>query len=109
MNQTAQTTIPKRNPKLKEFKQWLKGTAVEIRKTRKIHKEHQRKHGGSGDWRIQGKLKRLSWDYRHHHIAYSELRGRKYEQIEQPREGNEPDWGEIAVIESRYKTEEVTA
>jgi len=29
---------------------------------------------------------------RHLLIAYGLLRGRRYEQIERPREGNEPDW-----------------
>ena len=29
---------------------------------------------------------------RHVLIAYGLLRGRQYEQIERPREGNEPDW-----------------
>lgn len=29
---------------------------------------------------------------RHILIAYGLLRGRQYEQIERPREGNEPDW-----------------
>lgn len=31
-----------------------------------------------------------SYIFRHNHIAYCELRGRKREQIEMPREGNEP-------------------
>jgi len=36
-------------------------------------------------------LQRMSREYRHRHIAYCELRGRTREQIERPREGNEPD------------------
>lgn len=55
---------------------------------------------------IKGEIKELATDLRenkrwktresrrcrHLLIAYGLLRGRRYEQIERPREGNEPDW-----------------
>ena len=41
-------------------------------------------------------------DYRAHHIAYCELRGKKREVIEVPREGNEPDERKIKGIKIEY-------
>lgn len=40
--------------------------------------------------------------YRHEHIAYSMIRGRKREEIEQPRVGNQPDEGYISRILSGW-------
>jgi len=64
---------------IKEFKQFLKDLVVEIRQEKKDHGYSERKH-------------RLSWKYRHYHIAYCLLRGREYVEIEQiVQEGNEPN------------------
>jgi hypothetical protein len=41
-------------------------------------------------------------DYRHHHIAYCELRGRTRDQIEKPREDNKPNEYEINRIKTLY-------
>jgi len=68
------------NPKMQELKQWLKDTGKLIRRLKIQHKENQRK--GKNDWKEQGYLDRLRWEYRNRHIAYSELRGRTREQIE---------------------------
>ena len=49
-------------------------------------------------------LQRNSRKYRHMHIAYCELRGRTRDQIEKPREGNEPDEKLIQTIKDDLRT-----
>ena len=41
---------------------------------------------------------RKAREFRHKHIAYCLLRGRSYEQVEQPRKGNEPDMIYVQMI-----------
>lgn len=69
-----------------EKKQELKTLAQKIKETRKVHKERQ-KAGQSG---LEYELSSLVWQYRHLHIALSLFRGKSLEEIEKPREGNEP-------------------
>lgn len=69
------------NNKMKELKDLLKQKATEIRNLKCETKEYQRKHGGSCGGR-QWTLQRMKSDYRHHHIAYSEMRGKTRDQIE---------------------------
>jgi len=45
-------------------------------------------------------------EFRHKHIAYCLLRGRLYEQIEQPREGNEPDMIYVQMIMEEHGQQE---
>lgn len=85
--------------KINELKQWLKTNAEEIKQLRKETKEAQRKGNGGS---LQFKLASRSWEYRHHHIAYSELMGKTRDQIEQPREGNEPIENKIKALKSKY-------
>jgi len=77
------------NTKIAEAKQWLKDAAIKIRKTRKEYKDTQRANESS--WQLAYRLNDLKHEYRHRHIAYSEMRGRTRDQIERPREGNEPN------------------
>ena len=82
------------------LKQLLKDTASQIRETRKQFKEAQRT-GGSCEFHWQ--LLKLQYDYRHHHIAYCELRGRTRLQIEPKiREHNEPNETYIQQIKEKY-------
>lgn len=69
------------NDKKKNLKDLLKEKATEIRNKKTETKEYQRKHCGSCGGR-QWTLLQMKSDYRHHHIAYSELCGRKREEIE---------------------------
>lgn len=73
--------------KYSELKTFLANLAKEIKEQKLECKEQQRQHGGSGY------IKRYSpsWDFRHHHIAYCELRGRKRDEIERPADHNRPD------------------
>ena len=92
-----------KNPKMQELKQWLKETAKVICRLKLQHKENQRK--GKNDWREQGYLNQLRWEYRNKHIAYSELRGRTREQIESKLKEDtpRPDEGWIANIKEEIE------
>jgi hypothetical protein len=109
--------------KLRAEKEWLKATAIEIRKTREEWKHNQRTYDFSiaplyNDPKWEEKLRergrmyaparklwKLSWDYRHRHIAYSLARGNTYYQIERTvREGNEPDMKRVTkILEEEYR------
>jgi len=86
-------------PKMLELKDWLKNKAVEIKETRKLHKEAQRT---DNDNSYMGPLWYESCLYRHHHIAYSELKGRTRDQIEKPRQNNLPNEEKIKKIREKY-------
>ena len=77
------------------LKIYIKETATKIRKTRAHYKEAQR-DGQTNIANIANKLLRelhgLQYEYRHHHIAYCELRGRTREEIERKvRDDNHPN------------------
>jgi hypothetical protein len=94
-----------------KLKSFLKETADKIRATRSQLKEAQRKRD-VGAWRFQGRLASLKYEYRHHHIAYCELRGRTRDQIEpRIREHNEPNERYIQEIKDKYawSEEEIAA
>lgn len=84
--------------KMFELQKLLKEKAVEITSTRQEHKKLQRENKNALDWELS-KLRKF---YRHHHIAYSELRGRTREQIEKPAEDNLPDEVWILEIKEEY-------
>ena len=56
-----------------------------------------------GDCIDEWTLFQVSQEYRHSHIAYCELRGRTRDQIEKPREGNEPNESHIEAIKKRIR------
>ena len=81
-----------------EMKTWLKDKGAEIRELRTEMKNAMRSNSYSCG-KLQNMLMYETSSFRHHHIAYGLLRGRKYEEIEQyTRKGNEPDWGRIESI-----------
>ena len=88
------------------LKQELKDTAEEIRTTRFQHKEAQRSGLHRVAARLGWRLDSLSWDYRHKHIAMSEIRGKTRDQIEQPKEGNEPNEALIQEYKSQILSAE---
>ena len=102
---------------MSELKQWLKDSGKEIRRKRNLFKEHQRggyevAHYNSKAWDEYFKnsysLNKLRREYRHRHIAYSELRGKTRSQIEAsyPYEGQSaelrPDENRIRKIKEEY-------
>lgn len=56
-----------------------------------------------GQWYYQLKVLRSAFEFRHMHIAYCLLRGREYDVIERPREGNEPDMYYVRSIMEPYE------
>ena len=87
--------------KIAELKQQLKEKAQEIRELKIETKETQKEHNGCAGG-LQYKTQKASRWYRNHHIAYCLLRGRTYDQIETPREGNEPNWKIIEELKQEY-------
>ena len=92
--------------KIQELKSWLKEDGERIRQLKADYKEAQR---GNGTYSRHPDV--AGWNYRHHHIAYCELRGRTRDQIERPREGNEPNETKIQRIKEEYawSPEEIAA
>jgi hypothetical protein len=89
--------------KIKELKQRLKELALSIRQTKHMYKDCQR---GKVKWADYYEFCKTQpgGDYRHMHIAYCLLRGKKYEQVENKvKEGNEPNWALIEVIMNQYR------
>ncbi len=90
------------------LKQLLKDTASQIRKVRAEFKNAQRNdiynsNTGYKYIELQHQLLKLQYEYRHHHIAYCELRGRTRSQIEPKiREHNEPNESYIKQIKEKY-------
>jgi hypothetical protein len=75
--------------KYSELKIKLKDLAKKIR----FYKDH-RKLDKRGDYSLsflEYEILKLKYDFRHNHIAYCELRGREYNEIEKPAPGNEPN------------------
>lgn len=83
-----------------KLKLYLKETATKIRQLKAAIPELQR--AGKAYWREQGSLASAKYEYRHHHIAYCELRGRTRDEIESPRDGNEPNESHINRIKEQY-------
>jgi hypothetical protein len=88
-----------------ELKQWLKTEGSRIKAIRNEHKNNQRLNNYNG---LMCKLFMVSRDYRHHHIAYSELRGHTRSEIENPREDNLPNEDRILSIKKEYSDEQET-
>ena len=53
------------------------------------------------NWGVNNASKNAKWNYRHHHIAACEFRGKSREQIERPAKGNEPNEKFIADIKEK--------
>lgn len=92
------------NTKLAELKEAIKNQADEIRQTKKKRVETQKAGKYAGDW--QSLLVSERSLARSQLIAYGLLRGREYNTIERPREGNEPNWKTIDKLREEYAHEE---
>lgn len=91
---------------LLNLKKYLKEQAIVIRATKKELKDYQKDHSGcdNGFFSI---LNKLSQNYRHHHIAYSILRGKSYEAIESSNTKIKPDMSLIQEIKDAYTEKNV--
>jgi hypothetical protein len=87
--------MKKTNPVKEEQKQ----LAQNLKQAKLEFKDKQRNH--TVTYKDHWNLAKLQSDFRHRHIAYCLIKGRSYEQIEQPKEGNEPDFQTV----DRYQVE----
>ena len=94
------------NAKMNELKACNKAKAHSIKELRKEIKKLQRSNKYAGD--IQYLLLIQKRDYRHHHIAYCELRGRTRDEIEPvTKSDNLPNESTIQTIKDTYYYEDV--
>jgi hypothetical protein len=93
---------------LYNLKKYVKEQANLIQISKKELKTFQKENSGWDNGRFDI-IKNLSKDYRHHHIAYSLLKGIPYESIEQPKENNAPDMDLIKEIQDAYTSQDVCA
>ena len=82
-----------------DLKAEIRLLAMHIKQLKAEIKEFQRQNAGYHGMKIVG-LEKATRFFRHKHIALSLLRGTPYERIENPREGNEPNWDLIERIKS---------
>jgi hypothetical protein len=95
------------NEKLIGLKEELKQLARDIKIEKPNFKEVQRnfsKNYVNYDNLIENliKLHRFRYEFRHKHIVYCQLRGRRREQIELPREDNKPNEKYIDELMEKY-------
>jgi hypothetical protein len=88
---------------LKETKKYLKSLALEIRELKSQRKLPKR--GDQSLWSIETKIYKLKYEYRHFHISYCEIRGRKRDQIEIPASNNLPNQKYIDQIKEKILKE----
>lgn len=85
-----------RKETLAQIKQLHKELAQQLREAKVlIHQPHTYKEM----WAVRD----LKHTYRHRHIAYCLLRGRTMEQIEKPRENNQPNARDIEMFKTCYE------
>lgn len=84
----------------KGIKEKLRNYAVEIRRLKNTRKLKNRGKRDLSD--IQIDINRLKYEFRHLHIAYCELRGRKRERIENPSIYNIPNQKYIDSIKKEF-------
>lgn len=87
--------------KYPELKAELKELAKEIKEL-KYKRDHWWEFGNDQS-EFMWKTCRKSYLFRIRHIAYCLLRGRRYEEIEQPAENNKPYWNHIEDIMEKYE------
>ena len=86
---------------IKKFKTRLKHDVKKLRELKTSTKRKQKKGRYAG--RKQVLLSTLKKEYRHYHIVYCLLRGKKYEQIEPKcRKDNNPDFDLINEYKKEY-------
>jgi hypothetical protein len=90
--------------KIDELKMKLKEISSEIKKTRIELKKCQIENRVESST-LMHRLNGMKYTCRHHHIAYSELRGKTREQIEKPRSNNYANESEIKRIKTLYAWE----
>jgi len=90
----------KRKQLLQKVKEEQKARAKDIRELKNTRKQDKR--NGRSLYAIEGDIAWEKHEFRHHHIAYCEMRGRTREEIECPREDNLPVQREIDSIKDKW-------
>lgn len=90
-----------KHTKYPQLKAELKALAKEIKEW-KFKRDHWYDYD-SLQWKFQYGVMERAREFRHKHIAYCLLRGRKYEEIEQPRENNKPDMIYVQLVMEEYE------
>ena len=88
---------------LKETKKYLKNLALRIREFKNKRKLPNR--GELTLWQIESSITKDKYHYRHHHIAYCEMKGRTRDQIEKPSKYNLPNQKYIEQIKEKILKE----
>ena len=83
------------------LKEYLKDTAIKLREAKNAIKESQRK-GGVPKYELYGNVFTLRHAFRHHHIAYCEIRGKSRKVIENPAPTHLPNEKLISEIKQQY-------
>lgn len=83
-----------------DLKEFLKSTAIRIKAVKKDLKINAR--AGEPYYSQQGQLYTAKFEFRHHLIAYCEMRGLKREQIEKPAKNHLPIESCIKQIKEKY-------
>jgi len=83
-----------------KLKEELKDLARDIRLWKSRRKEGKRE--GHALWKIVSTIESYSYDARHKHIAYCELRGTERHRIEIPAEDNYPNESYIEQIKEKH-------
>lgn len=109
--------ITKSKKTIFDLKEELKEEAKELKRSKPVYKNQQRKLNGSDPWsdgetrqafsdywNLGSKINKLKYDFRHKHIAYCLLRGTPYELIESPRSDNQPNWTIIEGVKNEYNS-----
>lgn len=86
-----------------DLKEYLKSLSSKITETKLELKKFQKENSGY-DGGFFEKIRYLSWEYRHKHIAYCLMRGTLYENIESPSEDNKPDMQFVQGVQNEYTT-----
>lgn len=90
--------------KIHALKQELKELALTIKNDKIAYKESQRIASYAIYSEFAREIPKLSYSYRHKHIAYCMLRGKAYEKVEpKVKEGNEPNWPLIYSIMNQFR------
>ena len=84
------------------LKAYLKDTAAQIKESTKQLKKYQKEEQYTIYSGLQRRIPILQYDYRHHHIAYCELRGIPRDRIEKPKDKHLPNESYIAQIKEKY-------
>lgn len=93
-------------PNLRDLKEYLKLTAFSIKANKPLTKgsydsssyEKIRAH-----WELVGKIQDMRREFRHHLVAYCEMRGLSRERIEKPADNNRPNEDRIREIKGIFE------